>query len=137
MLPGMIDHGLAALAALSLLAACSATPPSAAPVATAEPVPSGPDQVWHGTLRCDPIPGVVTFRLAQPIEVAVRDGVASYDRAVRRGDSGGESDVHERGQGQVGPDGSVTLIGSAQAPQYQYTARYAGILPPGGGRTAC
>ena len=127
------------LAALLLLAGC-ATPPAPVPAtqpaaSAASPVAAAPDQVWRGTLRCQPIPGVVTFRLAQPIEVDVRGGVASYERTVRRGDTGGESDVHERGQGQVGPDGAVTLIGSAQSPQYQYTARYSGVLPPQGGRT--
>jgi len=127
-----------ALASLLMLAGCAAAntppPPQAAGAAPAgTPVASGPAQIWRGALRCAPIPGIASLRLNQPIEVTVTGNAATYDRAVRRGDTGGETDIHERGGGTVAPDGSVTLTGQASAPAYRYSAQYSGMLQPDGG----
>lgn len=121
-----------ALALLLLLAGCA---PGAAPVAqapTARPGPAVPDQVWRGTLSCDPIPGVVRTPLVQRFRLDVAGGVARYERTVLRADTGIETDIRERGEGPVGPEGAVTLHGGAAGGQYTYTAEYSGVLPPQG-----
>lgn len=129
----------ASLLLLLLVAGCAAAGPAAPPPPASAAVPAatgdGTTQVWRGAIRCEPIPGLVSFRLNQPIEVAVTAGQAQYERAVKRGDSGGTTEYVERGSGPVASDGAVTLSGSVQAPSFSYAASYEGRLPPAGGRT--
>jgi len=52
---------------------------------------------------------------------------------VRQGSSGAASNVWERGSGTLGPDGRLTLIGSAAGRQMLYSASYEGRLGRTGG----
>jgi hypothetical protein len=123
-----------ALACLLLLASCTAQPGPAAqaPAPPPTPVAAGPDQLWRGTISCDPIPGVAHKVLVQRFELRVSGGVASYERTVLRGDTGIPTDIREHGEGVVAATGPLTLKGEAQGGQYTYTAEYSGILSPNG-----
>ena len=120
---------------LPLVAAACAVqaPPSAPAVASAEA--AGPSVIWRGRIQCGPIPGMVSRTLNQPIEVAVAGDQATYQRQVKRGDTGGQTEYVEQGSGTVAADGGVTLAGAANAPSFRYSATYEGRLPPGGGST--
>ena len=121
------------LIAILLLAGCAApNPPPASTAAAAPGAQSSGTQVWKGRMRCDPIPGMTSLTLVQPVDITVVDGQASYQRIVRRGDMGGDSENVERGGGPVAADGTVTLTGSVTSPRYSYTATYEGRLPPNG-----
>src|SRR3954452_2848582 len=123
-----------ALACLLLLASCAAQPAPAAQALAPPPAPVAtvPDQLWRGTIGCDPIPGVVHKVLVQRFELRVSGGVARYQRTVLHADTGIPSDINEHGEGTVTPTGPLTLKGDAQGGQYTYTAEYSGLLPPEG-----
>jgi hypothetical protein len=121
-----------ALACLLLLASCAIQPGPAtqAPIAAPSTVAAGPDQLWRGTISCDPIPGIAHKVLVQRFELRVAGGVARYERLVLRPDTDIDSGGRERGEGVVGPGGPLTLKGTATVGQYVYTAEYSGVLPP-------
>jgi hypothetical protein len=121
------------LACLLLLAGCATQPgPVAqAPAPPPSPVAAGPDQLWRGTISCDPIPGVVRKVLVQRFELRVSGGIARYERTVLQADTGIPTDIHEHGQGVVGAAGPLTLKGDAAGGQYTYNAEYSGLLEPG------
>jgi hypothetical protein len=87
------------------------------------------DAVWSGRLVCDPVEGFTTQPLNVPFEVTVRRGIATYARPVLSSQSA-RTGVWERGEGRVGPDGSVVLEGGAGGRGFLYRSRYEGRLGP-------
>jgi hypothetical protein len=119
-----------------LLTACAtaASPPQTvrtAPAANPHDAAAA-TQIWRGTLRCGPVLGLSRIPLTRPIQVTVTGNVAHYDHAIRIADTTIDTDVHERGDGAVAADGSLTLTGEASAPAYHYSAQYSGMLRPDG-----
>ncbi|HYZ63774.1 MAG TPA: hypothetical protein VE650_15095 [Acetobacteraceae bacterium] len=122
-----------ALVLMLLLAACtsgSGPAPQASSAPPPAPVAPGPNQVWRGTISCDPIPGIVRKVRVQRFQVDVSGGIARYERTVLQADSGIEASIHERGEGAIAPGGPVTLKGQATGGQYTYTAEYSGRMAP-------
>ena len=120
------------LAALLVLVGCAPPSPASVELAAAPAAPTGPTVTWHGMIRCDPIPGVANFELRQLFDLMVAGGQATYERAIRRADTSGDSGERERGGGPVAADGAVRLTGSASTANYSYDAEYSGRLSSNG-----
>ncbi len=99
----------------------------AATPAWAQTQPPGADATWRARLTCDPLPPITQVPLNQAITVTVQGGVARYERLIPD-QHGRPTGYAERGQGTVGPDGTLTLEGLATGRSFRYTARYSGRL---------
>lgn len=89
------------------------------------------DATWRARLTCDPLPPISARRLHANFLLTVAGGVARYERVLLDTEGGSASFV-ERGQGRVGPDGSLTLEGGATGRGVRYAARYSGRLQADG-----
>jgi hypothetical protein len=91
---------------------------------------------WAGTLSC----AKATFAKAarrEPIIIEITGGVARYRHTVLNED--GTSGVGvETGEGTIGKDGRITLVGAwtSHVRGYSYEARYSGTLGAKGGELA-
>ena len=83
--------------------------------------------VWQGRLTCDAVPGMTQAPLAAPFTIRVDGVVAKYERPVLSA-SGARTGAWERGEGRVGADGALVLVGGSSGRGFHYRARYEGRL---------
>ena len=83
--------------------------------------------VWQGRLTCDAVEGITQTPLAAPFTIRVDGAVAKYERPVLSA-SGARTGAWERGEGRVGPDGTLLLQGGSSGRGFHYRARYEGRL---------
>ncbi len=83
--------------------------------------------VWQGRLTCDAVPGITQAPLAAPFTIRVDGAVAKYERPVLSA-SGARTGAWERGEGRVGTDGALVLVGGSSGRGFHYRARYEGRL---------
>ena len=83
--------------------------------------------VWQGRLTCDAVPGITQAPLAAPFTIRVDGTVAKYERPVLSA-SGARTGAWERGEGRVGADGALVLVGGSSGRGFHYRARYEGRL---------
>ena len=83
--------------------------------------------VWQGRLTCDAVPGITQAPLAAPFTIRVDGVVAKYERPVLSA-SGARTGAWERGEGRVGADGALVLVGGSSGRGFHYRARYEGRL---------
>ncbi len=104
-------------AALLAVMLCAASPLAA----------QGFNGVWQGRLTCDAVPGITQAPLAAPFTIRVDGAVAKYERPVLSA-SGARTGAWERGEGRVGADGALVLVGGSSGRGFHYRARYEGRL---------
>jgi hypothetical protein len=83
--------------------------------------------VWQGRLTCDAVPGMTQAPLAAPFTIRVDGVVAKYERPVLSA-FGARTGAWERGEGRVGADGALVLVGGSSGRGFHYRARYEGRL---------
>jgi hypothetical protein len=83
--------------------------------------------VWQGRLTCDAVPGITQAPLAAPFTIRVDGTAAKYERPVLSA-SGARTGAWERGEGRVGADGALVLVGGSSGRGFHYRARYEGKL---------
>lgn len=83
--------------------------------------------VWQGRLTCDAVPGLTEAPLAAPLTIRVDGTVAKYERPVLSA-SGARTGAWERGEGRVGAEGALVLVGGSSGRGFHYRARYEGRL---------
>ena len=83
--------------------------------------------VWQGRLTCDAVPGITQAPLAAPFTIRVDGTVAKYERPVLSA-FGARTGAWERGEGRVGADGALVLVGGSSGRGFHYRARYEGRL---------
>jgi hypothetical protein len=83
-----------------------------------------PDGNFAGTIRCDALPR--QRPLVTKVTMTVAGSLAKYEREILDPTGGMPTGIFERGQGPVGPDGTVTLKTHADTQAYSYDAEYRG-----------
>jgi len=82
-------------------------------------------ETWHGKIRCEIIPGVISKILIADFVVNVEGGSITYSRPVHVRDSRALSGVVETGTGTISA-GILELQGGAATTGYRYVADYRG-----------